>query len=75
MTVTSFEITPESGDRLVVTLFTDGTRPSLVLSVEDADQTAVPSVQLTLSEAADLREALRDLSERAVRELPWTTRR
>jgi hypothetical protein len=77
VTVTQATIKTERGDTVMVTLF-DGADPSIILSVDDVDDAEMPSVELTISEAAELREALRFQLEEAAGPRGawrWTRRR
>lgn len=71
------ELTTVRGDRVLVSLFDDPPAPTVLLSVDDADGTAVPTAEFTVPEAAELREAIRSMCEEAERERTgrWTTRR
>lgn len=78
MNVTSAKIETERGDTIIVTLF-DEADPSIVLTVDDVDHTpGAPSVQLSIDDAVELREALRSQLEEATRPRGawrWTRRR
>ena len=66
MSVAHRTVRTERGDCIDVTLFTHASeRPAILLSVTDADDSRVPTAEFTLTEAADLREAVRQLCERA----------
>ena len=68
MSVETHEIETVRGDRIVVTLFMHpGERPSIMVTIDDVDESLVPTAELTIPEAADLREALRKLSEATAR--------
>ena len=54
------------GDEVTVTLFQHGDEdPTVMITVDDADDSAVPTAEFTLSEVAELREILRKLEELA----------
>lgn len=70
----------ERGDTLVVTLVALlGDRPSILVSLDDADALPVPTAELTLGEAVELREILRRFAEAIsledARRRSWTTKR
>jgi len=68
MSVDQATIRTGRGDELLVTLFDHaGEPPSILISVLDADDHAVPTAELTIVEAADLREVLRKFCEATVR--------
>ena len=78
MSTHQVEQTTRRGDRLVVTLIDEaGAEPTILLTVDDVDQTPLPTVELTIDETAALRETLRALCERALanRGGDWWTRR
>lgn len=53
-------MTTARGDTVVVTLFSrPGEQSTILVSVDDADGTPIPTVELTLPEAAKLRSLLR----------------
>jgi hypothetical protein len=55
-----------AGDDVVVTLSWRGEEPAIMISVVDGEETPIPTAELTLREAAELREQIRRLCERAV---------
>ncbi len=66
MTVRQGAVSLESGDELTVTLYAfAGELPRVLLSVLDRDGTTVPTAELSVREAADLRELLRRMLEAA----------
>lgn len=76
MNVDQATVHTRRGDTIVVSLFEGGgEEPSLLLSVTDPDRTPVPTAELSVTEAAELREIMRGFCERAVRGPRWTTRR
>lgn len=75
--VEQVEIRTARGDTVTATLLAlAGEEPTVLVTVDDPDATPMPTVEFTIKELADFREALRRLSERAMtREGRWTTRR
>jgi hypothetical protein len=68
VTVEQAVIATSRGDRITVTLMDfPGQPPTMLLTVDDVDDTVVPTATLTASESAELREAIRSLWERAAR--------
>ena len=55
-----------TGDEIVVTLSWLGDEPTIMLSVLDVDDTSIPTAEMTLREASELRETIRKLCEEAV---------
>lgn len=56
------------GDELMVTLFTHaGEEPTILVTLIDHDDTAVPTAEFTLREAGEVRELLRRLCEQGQR--------
>lgn len=68
MTVTQRAVELAAGDGIAITLFVHGgEEPWILVSVVDADEMPVPTVSLSIAEAAELREALRELLEEGAR--------
>ena len=68
MPAESATIHTERGDDVVVTLMDfAGQPPTVLFTLHDAGGTALPTAEFTMAEAADLREAIRKLSEGAAR--------
>lgn len=66
MSVTTTPLLTDRGDELTVTLFQHaGETPKIMISLDDADETLVPTAELTLDEASELREILRKFCEAA----------
>jgi hypothetical protein len=52
------------GDLIMMALVThSGEKPSIIVSIDDADDTLIPTAEFTLPEAGDLRDVLRQLCE------------
>ncbi len=62
-TLSTAELAAVSGDVLQVALFcsSDGSEPSILLTVNDADETLVPTARLTWDEGRWLQQALGEL--------------
>lgn len=68
MTVRLVELRTDRGDEVTTTLFYPaGQPPSILVTVNDGDDSLVPTVELTLAEAAELESTLRVLREEAHR--------
>lgn len=66
MSVDQAAVTTRWGDELLITLFTHaGEAPSILISVIDADEGAIPTAELALAEAVELREILRKFCEQS----------
>jgi len=64
VTVTTVRIPTRRGDVVVLSLFDHaGEDPSILVSIDDADDTCVPTAEFTLSEAGAFRDELRRLCE------------
>lgn len=75
MSVEQLELRTQRGDTIVATLFEfAGEVPTVCVTLDDADETPAPTVELTMAELGQLREILRRLGEKATRDR-WTTRR
>lgn len=67
MSVEQRHLRTARGDDVVVTLFMHaGEAPSIMLTVDDGDDTVRPTVEFTIAEAAEFRDVLRQFSERSV---------
>lgn len=74
MTVRQAELSTARGDAVMVTLFAHpGEAATVLLSVRDADESLVPTVEFTIDEVTELREVLRKMAEVAVGGDRWTT--
>lgn len=64
MSVRQTVLETDRGDTIMLTLFEHpGQRASILVSVHDADDTAIPTAEFTLPEAGQLRDELRRLCE------------
>lgn len=58
----------ERGDEVTVTLFQHcGQAPTICISLDDPDQSLVPTMELTMDESTTLREVLRKFGEQVDR--------
>lgn len=64
MAIESLKISTARGDSAHLTLMLlAGDPPSILIQIDDVDDTVCPTAEFTLKEAASLREALRQLCE------------
>ncbi|MDA8316500.1 MAG: hypothetical protein M0010_15225 [Actinomycetota bacterium] len=79
MSVRQVTIPTRRGDTIVVSLVhLAGEEPTLMVALDDADDTPMPTAELTIREAAEMREVMRQFCEEAVTAIVgqrWTTRR
>lgn len=68
MAVEQRTILTARGDRLTLSLFTHaGEDATVMVTVDDADDSVAPTAEFTMAEAGEFREALRALCERGSR--------
>ncbi len=67
MSVTSVRIPTRRGDVVMLSLFDHGGEPSILVTIDDADDTCTPTAEFTLAEAGAFRDELRRLCEAGAR--------
>lgn len=81
MSVEQAKIHTRRGDTVTVSLMQlADEEPTLLFTLDDPDDTPIPTAEFTIREAAELREVMRKFSEMATRTKSWegawrTTRR